>query len=834
MSFKNFLQDSGDFLANNARFSADMLLSTVGADNVINEDSYTGKSKEGFSKASKIGGSIYKGIAPIAAGAAGMVIGGPMGAQIGMQGMKSIQGVGNSLNPQDNRGGTDGYLNAQKNANNMQQPLQNLGNTGIGVMSMLPMFNKNSGNMSGMGNMDMEMSRGMEDTGRATVGYRNGGYNMYDDGGMQPNAEVEKQENSVAPNGNFTQYNGPSHEQGGIPTQLQPGEMVFSDKLKLGNKTFADLNKSNNTSKEDKILEDKKSNNISKATAEIMKSAKLKNSQTLFSTQEQLKQDKVQSYAKRMGVNLPQFQQPSQDNEQTKPQGQSEQFEGEIPVARNGGIMKYLNGGLKGDPRKVDKIPENYIKGDMINGKQTYYNQNNNPGNLQPAPGGKQDPNPNHYFETMKTKVSSGTDPKELFDNGYIDEGGLKKLQPFYKKDVVFTESPLQSPKEAEFTPAKGLRTKIELLPNKSANQPWQTYRINNLDGQANKSIDKHFTPDGREVDLEKYIKTGDLSKSLHDSGLTVNDYRISNVKSDGTGETMPLHKINGVNVTKVNDTNVVQPNGSDQINNRAFRNGGIYPKYLEGGYGPEENKPENMQMKNWALGTSPMLEDIRQPTTTGINMDNINNYLPNDQYGVNKNYSNQGNNPNNNNKMLTQLALGLSQNAGNLYDLKNAKHPEVEKYQRMTPSLLSSSAEEQYNNNQGKLAVEDLRNASVGNSSTYIQNRKDLALNQMLTNSRIRQSNDNINSQINNRAGEFNTNIDMQEKNANAMNRARAQDLTSNAYRNMGSNINSQYKDVQMGNRDNDMLKMIAMKNPQAANDPALLALFKKYGITY
>ena len=54
----------------------------------------------------------------------------------------------------------------------------------------------------------------------------------YPNGGMQfANSEVEKQENSITPNGEFTQYNGPSHANGGIKTNLEPGEIIFSDKL---------------------------------------------------------------------------------------------------------------------------------------------------------------------------------------------------------------------------------------------------------------------------------------------------------------------------------------------------------------------------------------------------------------------------------------------------------------------------------------------------------------------------------------------------------------------------------------------------------------------------
>lgn len=141
----------------------------------------------------------------------------------------------------------------------------------------------------------------------ASIKYPHGGMNM------KPNAEIEKQENVVAPNGEFLQANGPSHSEGGVPVALPGNSMIFSDRLKLGKKTFAELNKVNNTSKEDKILESNKFGNTSKRTAELMKFAKNKNSQELFNAQEALKQAKVEAYAKKMGVNLNQSQEVPQE-----------------------------------------------------------------------------------------------------------------------------------------------------------------------------------------------------------------------------------------------------------------------------------------------------------------------------------------------------------------------------------------------------------------------------------------------------------------------------------------------------------------------------------------
>lgn len=127
-------------------------------------------------------------------------------------------------------------------------------------------------------------------------------------GGVNPNvnAEVELSENSIAPNGEFTQYNGPSHEQGGIPVNMEPGERIYSDRLKVPGtkKTFAELNKKNNTNKQDKILEDSNSTSVAKSTAKLIADIKRQKSDRLFQEQEALKQSKVQAYAKKMGLNI--------------------------------------------------------------------------------------------------------------------------------------------------------------------------------------------------------------------------------------------------------------------------------------------------------------------------------------------------------------------------------------------------------------------------------------------------------------------------------------------------------------------------------------------------
>jgi len=106
--------------------------------------------------------------------------------------------------------------------------------------------------------------------------------------GLVP-AELEKEENVLLPDGTTEQFNGASHSQGGIKTTLPENTMVFSDKLKLGKKTFADLAKKYSTKKYEKMLEDKNSTPLAKKTANKMMENSKKNLMSLFNVQEDMK-----------------------------------------------------------------------------------------------------------------------------------------------------------------------------------------------------------------------------------------------------------------------------------------------------------------------------------------------------------------------------------------------------------------------------------------------------------------------------------------------------------------------------------------------------------------
>lgn len=144
-----------------------------------------------------------------------------------------------------------------------------------------------------------------------TIYAKYGGQMKYAMGGMnmQPNAEVEgggygkDGENTLNPDGTATQFNGPTHEQGGIKTNLDPGTLIFSDKVKWNGKTAADHNKpyTKIIQKATKDLENSSLTKESKLSAHLNLMSATKASQAIFAKQEETKQSRIDSYTKRLG-----------------------------------------------------------------------------------------------------------------------------------------------------------------------------------------------------------------------------------------------------------------------------------------------------------------------------------------------------------------------------------------------------------------------------------------------------------------------------------------------------------------------------------------------------
>ena len=127
------------------------------------------------------------------------------------------------------------------------------------------------------------------------------GGKMYCENGGEVNAELEKQENVLYPNGETEQFNGPSHEAGGIPVNLEPGTQVFSDKLKSSTgKTFAKEAKKYSTDKFKKVLDDVKADKLAKESARLMFTSNNKKLDELFNEQESQKSEKINKGIQRL------------------------------------------------------------------------------------------------------------------------------------------------------------------------------------------------------------------------------------------------------------------------------------------------------------------------------------------------------------------------------------------------------------------------------------------------------------------------------------------------------------------------------------------------------
>lgn len=144
--------------------------------------------------------------------------------------------------------------------------------------------------------------------------FKKGGKMCYPQGGLMgmPNAELEKQENVLYPDGETEQFNGQPHSNGGIDVNLPPQTKIFSDKLKSQTgKTFAKEAKKFATDKFTKILEDQKADKLAKNSAQMMFNQNNMKLDKLFNEQESQKAEKlnkgIQRLQKKYGGMMPKY-----------------------------------------------------------------------------------------------------------------------------------------------------------------------------------------------------------------------------------------------------------------------------------------------------------------------------------------------------------------------------------------------------------------------------------------------------------------------------------------------------------------------------------------------
>ncbi len=298
--FKGIMGDIGDTWMNTMMGAGDAALTSIGASDVIKDSDYKGTGANYGRNYGNVIGDMGKIALPLAAST--IAPGSGQFVSMGQQQIANQSQANYNQNPN---------IDEATQAYNMYNQMYNQ-----------PLMYPNGGSIPGIDMRNLNFEAG---------------------GGLQGEpAELEKRENVVMPNGQFQQFNGASHQNGGIQTQLPNNTIVFSDKLKASTgKTFAKENMKNNTNKEDKVLSDSKASSLSKKTADMMKLVKLQASNKLFQEQESMKQDKFKS-----------------------------QLEKDMYAC--GGMIKYKNGGIHIKPENRGKFTEASKKAGM--GVQEYAN----------------------------------------------------------------------------------------------------------------------------------------------------------------------------------------------------------------------------------------------------------------------------------------------------------------------------------------------------------------------------------------------------------------------------------------------------------------------------
>jgi hypothetical protein len=814
-----------NFIGNSAKMYADTALNAVGVDAVGAGKGmeYKGTSANKFNQASNVTGELSKKLAPAVAN---VLL--PGSGQVLSMGQQVAGGAYGKFGPQNEQG-----FNAYDADGN---PIMNEGDNSAQIAQIAGQI---GGMASGfMGGSPGGMPGGAGATPAMVAKY--GGYMKYAMGGMQYanggtgqiNSEVEGAgfdengnpkdgENAIGPNNEFTQFKGATHAQGGIKTDMAPGTRIFSDKLKAPgtNKTFAKLNAGNNTNREDKLDTKEYLDPKSKMSIDLTRMAKMKNSDMLFAMQEQLKKNKVAAYAKRMGVEL-----PSMDNEQMEPQGMPEQVEGEMVMAKYGGMMnrmamggvqlpyyninrdgtnKYAMGGMGVDPAMpaantgtvapTMSTPPQF--GNRMEFDKYYQSQG-----FAKDPRNKLEPNVT-YYNPNKYKYDQGTDSFKFANNEPVPYNSLPS------SDLM------------EFKPGSG----VQKVVNKKV--PVGQQSLNKWDFNSGIPTKRYYNEAGELLKSEEYDNAGPSGKVLN---------TIEPRRKLAYGGMMPKYALggeeeddNGFGYTPNNPAEAYRMQQASKMNNRIYSQRSSYaPSVLpwektnDSGNTPnnpytfpvQEENPDMVNRRNDRLAR----EAAEIAGTSGAGTD-----------GTEDTTGTSGGNKYNNRDMALQglgMVAGLSPK---LAYLKNqGKKYDTQEFYGYDPSLMDPTQarkDEQYAYRQ---SLENLRVGATGNAANLLRNT-DAQRNKTSANlGRINKEYDNANVAITNRGKEYNIGNRYAVDDINARNKGAA---LSNYYKTLdstGAEVKQGTKDIRAGNQDKQMMAMI----PKMINDPQFKKFFEEY----
>jgi hypothetical protein len=124
-------------------------------------------------------------------------------------------------------------------------------------------------------------------------------YGSYAQGGQIPQnipVEVEGEEMYEMPNGQTGEFKGPKHENGGMPMALPEGTKIYSDRLKVNDKTMADrkAKRENNIKKLEKLLTKNPNDKFLKEALKRQEETSMLEEQQDMQMQEQAQQQQAQ------------------------------------------------------------------------------------------------------------------------------------------------------------------------------------------------------------------------------------------------------------------------------------------------------------------------------------------------------------------------------------------------------------------------------------------------------------------------------------------------------------------------------------------------------------
>ncbi len=607
---------------------------------------------------------------------------------------------------------------------------------------------------------------------------------------MNPTGVIEKQENISDPaTGDFYQSNSGTHESGNDdPVNIPGGAMVFTDRFGPKGKkgpSWADLNKPNNTNREDKKLKDSSLSKASALSLHLTKMAKMKNSQNLFYNGQEAQKEEMASKAfdrtiKKYGL-PPQLKNMLPQAQEAPEEGMQFAMGGKLPMYEDGGPVDSLG-------VRVNTLPSDSFKFSHKTGNKEVYVD---PGNMQRAfEGSSKTKDVEGYNNFLRMKMASGISPDELVKQGYATTSGISNLKSSYNPKYVYMESfgkPSVTPTNTQMPYDQRIDRK-EVSQNMSTDVNYYDYPDANA-GYSKATRVAFDRNSGREIDPSKsYDPKGNYTPYFNLN--TGRDLYKNTIKSS----------IPGTNPNNFNLNNQGDLRKEAIQSGNSFKYGGLkLPKYAYGDLTPEQQfvkaKFMGAEQNQKNLAFNQMVGKTPTPYQSSTNFD----FAAADakqQAEIDAVDNRKVTDPNDRNfdwgklKMVGQDYGNFAlQNAGNIYDLTRKQDP-LQKYDRAKASFLDPSSAIRDALAQTRRAEYNVRNASGGNAGTYLANRVGLNAQNTENLARIHQNYANANAGIANQNSQFNTEIAYREAEAQAKDRAMRQNVNSQAVHSMASNF--------------------------------------------